>query len=82
MGELNFGRLLRRTVQLFHDQPALNDLGDGYRATYRQHLDRVEQLCGVLAGLGIGPRDRFGVLAGSSHNYIEMWHAAPERRRV
>ncbi len=76
MGELNFGRILRRSSRLFADEAALVDLSDGYEATYSRHRARVERLCGVIAALGVGPSDRFAVLAGNSHTYIELWHAA------
>jgi acyl-CoA synthetase (AMP-forming)/AMP-acid ligase II len=75
MAELNFGRLLRRS-RLYADAEALVDLETDHRATHSEHLGRVERLCAVIAGLGVGPADRIGVLAGNSHVYIELWHAA------
>lgn len=60
---------------MFGDDRALVDLANGHDVTYRQHIDRVTQLVGVLRGLGVGPSDRVGVLAGSCHEYIELWHA-------
>lgn len=75
MGELNFGRLLRR-ARLHAEAEAIVDLQTGYRASHAEHLGRVERLCGVIAGLGVAPTDRIGVLAGNSHVYIELWHAA------
>jgi acyl-CoA synthetase (AMP-forming)/AMP-acid ligase II len=76
MGELNFNRLLRRSGLLFGSRPAIADLGNGHEATYAEHLERVGRLCAVLAAEGVGPRDRFAVLAGGSHVYVEAWHAA------
>ncbi len=76
MGELNFNRLLRRSGRLFGDQMAVVDVGTGHQATYAQHLERVGRLCAALAHQGVGPRDRFAVLAGASHVYVEAWHAA------
>ena len=52
MGELNFGRVLRRTA-MFADRTALIDLGAGHEGTYAQQLERVGHLCGVLRGLGV-----------------------------
>ena len=75
MGELNFGRLLRRG-HLHADAEAIVDLQTGYTATHAEHRQRVERLCVVIAGLGVGSSDRIGVLAGNSHDYIELWHAA------
>jgi acyl-CoA synthetase (AMP-forming)/AMP-acid ligase II len=76
MGALNFNRLLRRSAQLYAGEPAIADLATGHRATYAEHLARVERLCAVVGQLGVGPRDRFAVLAGGSHVYVELWHAA------
>ena len=76
MGELNFGRLFRRTASIYADQPAVHDVVNGHQATYAEHLDRIERLCTVISGLRVGPGDRLGVLAGGSHVYIELWRAA------
>jgi long-chain acyl-CoA synthetase len=75
MAELNFGRLLRR-AQHYADADAIVDLETGYAATHAEHLSRVERLCGAIASLDVGRADRIGVLAGNSHVYIELWHAA------
>ncbi len=74
MGELNFSRILKRGL-MFADDQALVDLAKGHDVTYRQHIDRVTQLIGALRELGVAPSDRVGVLAGSCHEYIELWHA-------
>ena len=74
MGELNFPRILKRGL-LFADDQALVDVAKGHDVTYRQHIDRVTRLIGALKALGVGPSDRVGVLAGSCHEYIELWHA-------
>ena len=76
MGELNFGRLLRRTGSIYAEEPAVYDIATGHRATYAEHLDRIERLCTVITELGVGPGDRLGILAGGSHVYIELWRAA------
>ena len=72
MGELNFGRSLRRT-SFFEDRPAMLDLGNGHAATYGEHLERLERHYTVLRSLGVGPTDRVGVLAEASHVYVELW---------
>jgi long-chain acyl-CoA synthetase len=74
MAELNFGQILRRG-HLFADRPALRDLGNGYQATYGEHLERVGRLASVIAGLGVARSDSVAVLAGSSHVYVELWRA-------
>jgi acyl-CoA synthetase (AMP-forming)/AMP-acid ligase II len=60
---------------MFAEDRALVDLANGHDVTYRQHIDRVTRLVGVLRDLGVAPSDRVGVLAGSCHEYIELWHA-------
>ena len=60
---------------MFANDRALVDLADGHDVTYREHIDRVTRLIGALRSLGVGPSDRVGVLAGSCHEYIELWHA-------
>jgi long-chain acyl-CoA synthetase len=74
MGELNFGRILRR-ARMFADQPAVTDLGNGHTATHAEHLVRIGRLCSVLADCGVGPTDHLGVMAGGSHAYVELWRA-------
>ncbi|MEL6984825.1 MAG: class I adenylate-forming enzyme family protein, partial [Actinomycetota bacterium] len=74
MSVLNVGRLLRRT-QLYADQPAVTDLGTGWRATYGEHLARVAATVAGLRSIGIESTDRVAILAGSTHQYVELWHA-------
>jgi len=74
MTELNFGRLLRRT-RMYGDDIAIKDLGTGHEATYADHIERVGRLCSVIEALGLTSTDRVAVLAGSSHTYVELWHA-------
>ncbi len=47
-----------------------------YRGTYAQHVDRVARLCSGLRALGVGPADRFAVIAFNSHTFLELYHAA------
>ncbi len=74
MAELNFGRLLRRTRPFALDV-AVKDLGTGHEVTYAEHLERVGRLASAIGSLGVAPTDRVAVLAGSSHVYVELWHA-------
>lgn len=74
MGELNFGRILRR-AQMFANDAAIVDFGAGYEASYTEHLQRVQKLCVVIQSLGLTASDRLGVLADASHVYIELWQA-------
>ena len=74
MGELNFSRILKRGLLYPHNQ-AVVDVGNGHVANYAEHIDRVSQLCQAITSLGVAPGDRVGVLAGSSHAYVELWQA-------
>lgn len=74
MGELNFTRILKRGL-LHANEQALVDLGNGHDVTYARHIDRVTQLIQAIGALDVSPSDRVGVLAGSCHEYIELWHA-------
>ena len=47
-----------------------------YSATYAQHLDRVGRTVGALRSLGVGPGDRFAIMALNSHQFLELYHAA------
>lgn len=60
---------------MFSDELAVLDLGNGHRATYAEHLDRIRHLCAVLRTLEIEASDRVGVLADAGHHYIELWRA-------
>ena len=74
MSVLNVGRLLRR-ARLFEDQPAVTDLLTGWQATYGEHLTRVAATVAGLRSVGIASTDRVAILAGSTHLYVELWHA-------
>jgi acyl-CoA synthetase (AMP-forming)/AMP-acid ligase II len=74
MGELNFSRILKRGL-LYPTHQAVVDLGNGHEANYADHIARVSRLCRAITGLGVSPTDRVGVLAGSSHAYVELWQA-------
>ena len=74
MKELVYPRLLYPATERFAHRLAVAD-GD-YRADYTEHLERVLRLVGGLAGLGVGRRDRFAVMAVNGHQYLELYHAA------
>jgi long-chain acyl-CoA synthetase len=75
MKELIYPHMFLPAVEQYADCEAVID-GE-FRATWSEHLDRVSRLCHALAGtLGIGPSDRFAVLALNGHAYFELWHAA------
>ena len=74
MSELNFGRILRHADR-FRDDLAIQDLGNGHRASYGEHFDRVGRVCGVLNALGVRGNTPFAVLANAGHHYVELWRA-------
>lgn len=74
MSELNFGRIFRY-AERFVDEIAVHDLGNGHRASYGEHFERVARTCGAMSSIGIGRDDPFAVLANTSHHYLELWRA-------
>jgi acyl-CoA synthetase (AMP-forming)/AMP-acid ligase II len=81
MKELVYPRLFEPACRLWADKTCLVDLeviGRGaYRATFAEHRDRVLRLCAALRHeLRIGRGDRFAVLAGNCHQFLELYHAA------
>jgi len=74
MGELNFGRILRR-AERYRDDLAVQDLDNGHRASFGEHFERVGQVCGAMSRLGIEGNSPFAVLANASHHYVELWRA-------
>ena len=74
MKELVYHRLLLPAVERNADRPGFFD-GE-YRATFGEHLDRVERLAGGLRSLGVDRGDRFAVMALNGHQFLECYHAA------
>jgi long-chain acyl-CoA synthetase len=74
MKDLVYHRSLLPAAAQFAGKTAVLD-GD-YRATFSQHTDRVLRLAdGMRSELGVGPADRFAVMALNSHHYLELYHA-------
>jgi len=72
--DLVYHRSLLPAAAQFAGRTAVLD--GAYVATFGQHIDRVLRLAdGMRTELGIGPGDRFGVLALNSHHYLELYHA-------
>ena len=75
MKELVYHRMLLPAVERHADKVAILD-GE-YEGTLGQHLDRTTRLASALrTELGVGPGDRFAVMATNSHHYLELYHAA------
>ena len=70
-----YHRLLLPAVERYGDREAIID-GD-HRGTLAEHLDRTTRLASALrTELGVGPGDRFAIMATNSHQYLELYHAA------
>ncbi len=75
MKELVYHRLLLPAVERYGDREVIID-GD-HRGTLAEHLDRTTRLASALrTELGVGPGDRFAIMATNSHQYLELYHAA------
>ena len=75
MKELVYHRLLLPAVERYGDRQVIID-GD-HRGTLAEHLDRTTRLASALrTELGVGPGDRFAIMATNSHQYLELYHAA------
>ena len=74
MKELIYHRHLLPAIQRYPDRTLVID-GE-YRATFREHGQRVLRTTAALRKLGLGKRDRFAVMAANSHQYLELYHAA------
>jgi long-chain acyl-CoA synthetase len=74
MKELIYHRFLLPTVERLPQKTAVLD-GE-FSATYEQHLERVLRLGDALRSLGVGPGDRFAVMALNGHQFLELYHAS------
>jgi long-chain acyl-CoA synthetase len=75
MKELVYHRHLLPTAERYADKVAVYD--DPFRATYAEHVERVQRLGNALQReLGVGRGDRFAVMALNSHEFLELYHAA------
>jgi long-chain acyl-CoA synthetase len=66
--------LLADSAARFPDRPAIAFLGK--HLTYARLLSEVERFSAVLAGLGVKPGDRVGLLLPNSPQYVIAWYAA------
>jgi long-chain acyl-CoA synthetase len=72
--ELVYGRLLLPAANGSADRVGFHD--GAYHGTYGAHLERVLRLVSALrTELGIGRGDRFAIVAGNGHEYLELYHA-------
>ncbi|MAI10988.1 MAG: fatty-acid--CoA ligase [Rhodospirillaceae bacterium] len=59
--------------RLHGDRPAIVDEEQNF--TWSNHVGRIAKAAGLLAGLGIGPGDRYGIICENSFRYTELIHA-------
>jgi len=75
MKELIFHRLFVPAMNYLAHKESIID--GAYSATFGEHADRTLRLCSALSEeLGVGRSDRFAVMALTSHEYVELYHAA------
>ena len=77
---LTLDSVLHRTGLLFGNRIAF--IEDHQRQSWRQHIDRVGRIAGVLERLGIGRGDKFAVIGKNSARQAEIFHAAYWRGAV
>ncbi len=69
-----YGRLLLSTASRYADRVGYHDRA--YQATFGGHVERVLRIGSALRSeLGVGRGDRFAVVAGNGHEYLELYHA-------
>ncbi len=70
---LTLSSALDRAQRQFARRPATVDAGVG--RNWGEHVTRVAELAGVLAGAGVGAGDTFAIIAPNSAHYTEWLHA-------
>ena len=70
------GDLLAERARVTPDKLALVSIETGERLTYAQLNDRAERAAAALIAAGIGPGDRYGLLAHNCVDYVPFFFAA------
>ncbi len=74
MKELVYGRLLLAAANRSADRVGFHD--GSYHGTFGEHLERVLRLGAALrTELDIDAGDRYAVMTGNGHEYLELYHA-------
>ncbi len=69
-----YGRLLFAAANRAADRVGYHD--GAYHGTFGEHIERVLRLASALGSeLDLGRDDRFAVVAGNGHEYLELYHA-------
>src|ERR687887_737792 len=71
---------LSRAQKLFANRVAM--VSGDVRLTYAETWSRCRRLAGALTQLGVHPGERVAILALNSHQYLEVYMAAPASGRV
>jgi len=80
---LTVQHILDRMRRLYSDSEVVTLRDDGVtRASYAQVTQRVDRLCGALAGLGVGRGDRVATFAWNSQEHLEIYLGAPSMGAV
>ncbi|MGZ5494190.1 MAG: AMP-binding protein, partial [Thermoanaerobaculia bacterium] len=70
------GDLLAERARITPEKLALVSIETGERLTYAQLNDRAERAAAALIAAGIGPGDRYGLLAHNCVDYVPFFFAA------
>ncbi|WP_340098022.1 class I adenylate-forming enzyme family protein [Salinibaculum salinum] len=70
---------IARRADQWGDRRAVVDCSRGRTLTYADLADRIQDLAGKLAGIGVSPGDRVVVLSHNSVDYLASLFAARER---
>jgi fatty-acyl-CoA synthase len=68
--------LLSERARLTPDQLALVSIETGERLTYAQLNERAERAASAIRRAGVAPRDRFGILAHNSIDFVALFFGA------
>jgi fatty-acyl-CoA synthase len=77
--QLNTTTLIRHAARTYGEQQIVYRTASGGwdRYSYRECYARICRAAGALRSLGIGPKDRVGVLDWNSRRYFELYYAIP-----
>ena len=80
MGAMRIGELLGRSARLHAEAPAVRDAGG--ELSFADLERSVRRLAAQLAGLGVAPGERVGILSRNRWEYVALYFAVAERGAV